>query len=94
MILEKSMIFKFKLSKNAQKSLLSLDSTVASRILDKISWLQKQEDPLKFGKQLTGSELGDIRFRIGDYRAIATIEHNILIITIIKIGHRSTVYRQ
>ena len=43
---------------------------------------------------MTGDRAGQWRYRIGDWRVIADIYDNYLIIRAVKIGHRSTIYRK
>ncbi len=35
-----------------------------------------------------------LRVRVGDYRVIYTVEHSILLVLVITIGHRRDVYRE
>ncbi|MDK7090357.1 type II toxin-antitoxin system RelE/ParE family toxin, partial [Escherichia coli] len=48
--------------------------------------------PRKRGKALTGQLSGLWRYRIGNYRAICMIENNELVILVIDVDHRSTIY--
>ncbi len=50
------------------------------------------EDPLQ-GKPLKFSLKTQWSYRVGSYRIIYTIEHNILMIRVLDIGHRREVYR-
>ena len=43
-------------------------------------------------KKLQGEE-GIWRLRVGDYRVLYTIQHQELVILVLKIGHRREVYR-
>jgi mRNA interferase RelE/StbE len=52
------------------------------------------DDPRSLGKPLSGSFSGLWRYRVGDYRVIASIEDCCLRILVVKIGHRKEVYRQ
>ena len=61
-----------------------------------IEWIEKHlvdcEDPRAHGKPLTANRVGQWRYRIGDYRVIARIEDNKLVILVIAIGHRREAY--
>ena len=61
-----------------------------------LNWIEKHlvdcEDPRAHGKPLTANRFGPWRYRIGDYRVIAKIEDNRLVILVIAIGHRREVY--
>lgn len=50
-------------------------------------------DPRSLAKRLAGGEAERWRFRVGDYRIIASIQDRVLLITVITIGHRREVYR-
>ncbi len=50
------------------------------------------ENPYLHGKALTGDKAGLWRYRVGDYRIIAEILDNELIIQVIEIGHRREIY--
>ncbi|CAB0979424.1 type II toxin-antitoxin system RelE/ParE family toxin [Corynebacterium diphtheriae] len=44
------------------------------------------------GKALTGNWAGFWRWRVGDYRLVAAIEDDRVVIVVVSIGHRSQVY--
>ncbi len=81
-------------TQTARNQLKKLDKIVARRIADFLDdRVAKQEDPRTLGKALTGS-LGTLwRYRIGDYRVICEIQHRAVTVLVIRIGHRSGVYR-
>ena len=62
-----------------------------------IEWIEKNlvgtENPRLFGKPLSANRAGQWRYRIGDYRVIAKIEDDRLIILVIAIGHRREIYK-
>lgn len=79
----------------AQKDLGRLDKPVARRIVaflrDRIAVL---EDPRSIGEALKGTRLGEFwKYRVGDYRIIATIEDSTVSILVVRIGNRREVYR-
>jgi mRNA interferase RelE/StbE len=52
------------------------------------------ENPRSIGTALHGQRLGEFwKYRVGDYRLIARIEDDRLVILVIKVGHRRDVYR-
>lgn len=69
-----------------------LDKKTLSKIIKKIKWFVKQKNPLDFTKQLKYNAIGQYRFRIGDYRVIFDCEAQRIIV--LRIGHRSTIYRR
>ncbi len=78
---------------SALRDLKKLPKNVSKRILDKLDFYLKQENPLKFAKPIKDKSLGDYRFRIGDYRAIFDYDSKQNIIIILKIGHRKNIYK-
>ena len=89
------MIFHVVFSEEAKKELKKLDKYTQKIIL---LWLNKNlegcEDPRIHGKPLTANRTGQWRYRIGDYRIIAEIKDNELIILVISLGHRREVYEK
>ena len=79
----------------ALKVLQKLDKPVAARIINFIeNKLSTADNPRSLGAALKGSELGDFwKYRVGDYRIIASIQDVQVTITIVKIGNRKEVYR-
>ena len=89
------MAWKVELDPAAERELGKLDPQVARRILmflhDRLAVL---DDPRSIGDALKGSTLGEFwKYRVGDYRIIASIEDGALRILIVKIGNRREVYR-
>ncbi len=79
----------------AKKELASLDKVVAKRIT---AFLRERvailDNPRSIGEALKGSKLGDFwKYRVGDYRVIASIEDGALRILVVRIGNRREVYR-
>ena len=79
----------------AAKELNKLGAPDAQRIVKFLSArLSKLEDPRSIGEALKG-RFGQLwKYRIGDYRIIADIRDNVLIILVVRIGHRSEVYKR
>ena len=80
----------------AKKDLAALDKSIAKRITvflrERISLL---DDPRSIGEALKGSRLGAFwKYRVGDYRIIASIEDGALCILVVRIGNRRDVYRK
>ena len=49
--------------------------------------------PRSSGKALAGPLAGLWRYRVGDTRLIARIEDDALVVLVIEVGHRSSIYR-
>lgn len=87
------MTFHVEFTELARKELKKLDKYTQKIIL---LWLNKNlegcDDPRIHGKPLTANRVGQWRYRIGDYRVIAKIEDNRLIILVVSVGHRRQIY--
>ena len=61
------------------------------------AWLDKNimncTDPRIYGKGLTSNRSGQWRYRVGDYRILAEIQDERLVLVLIDIGHRSRIYK-
>ena len=64
---------------------------VCKRIINKLVFFSSQEAPLHFAEYLINSEIGQYRFRIGDYRVICDVEGGNLLI--LRVGHRREIYK-
>ena len=51
------------------------------------------DDPRRLGHALTGDHSGLWRYRVGDYRIVATIEDDRFVVLVVTVGHRREVYR-
>ncbi len=78
----------------AVRQLKKLDGYTRKLIL---SWIEKNlincSDPRLHGKGLTSDRSGQWRYRVGDYRLIADIQEDKVVILIVEVGHRREVYR-
>ena len=78
----------------ALKELQKLDRPTRALI---IGWIEKNlvgcENPRVHGKGLTANHSGKWRYRIGDYRLIADIQDNQVLILILQVGHRKEIYK-
>lgn len=77
----------------AKKDLARLDKPTARRITaflrERVALL---DNPRGIGEALKGSKLGDFwKYRVGDYRVIASIEDGALRVLVVKIGNRREV---
>lgn len=90
------MTYRVEVEREASRELRKLDPPVRKRIL---SFLQDRianlDDPRDIGEALQGSRLGDLwKYRVGDWRITVDIHDDVLLVLVVRIGHRSTVYRE
>ena len=81
--------YRLEFKKSAIKELNSLPNKEIKKIINAINQLIEEPCSLN-SKKLTASEV--YRMRVGDYRILYEIKDNVLIIYIIKIGHRKDIY--
>jgi mRNA interferase RelE/StbE len=83
------------LSETAVRQLRRLDRGVARRITiflrDRVA---PHADPRSTGKALSGPLASLWRYRVGDYRIVASIEDDAVRILVVRVGHRREVYRR
>ena len=87
------MTYKVEYTEEAIKELRKIDKHTQFFIL---AWIEKNlvdcENPRQHGKWLTANRSGQWRYRVGDYRIIAEIEDDKVIILVLTVGHRREVY--
>ncbi|MCM1441561.1 MAG: type II toxin-antitoxin system RelE/ParE family toxin [Roseburia sp.] len=87
------MKYTVKWSDRAQKQISKLNKSISEML---VRWVYKNlndcEEPRQRGKGLTANRSGQWRYRVGDYRIIAEIKDDELIILVIEVGHRKSVY--
>ena len=82
--------YKIEIKKSAVKELNSIPKKDLKKIVQKIRSLSDNPRPNGCVK-ISGQER--YRIRQGDYRILYSIENEILVVYVIKIGHRKEVYR-
>ena len=79
-------------SKTALREIKSLPQLYARKIYEKTAMLAENPRPIGC-KKLVGSKEEIWRIRIGDYRILYTIDDQIKIVDIRRIGHRRDIYQ-
>lgn len=69
----------------------NLPKDIQSRIMKKLSFFMSSSNPLYFAEHLNNFDLGEYRFRIGEYRVSFDVEDDIA--KILKVGHRKDIYK-
>jgi mRNA interferase RelE/StbE len=83
--------YNIEIRKSAAKEIENLPKKDIKAVLKKIASLA--ENPRQNGAQkLSGQE--KYRIRCGNYRILYSIQDNMLIVYIVKVGHRKDVYRE
>jgi len=74
----------------AQKQILKLDKKTIPVIKNAISGLASNPRPQGY-KKLKGEDA--YRIRVGNYRIIYEINDNIILVTVVSVGHRKNIYK-
>ena len=87
-------LYHVEFSKGAKKDLRKLDPSIRAMI---VKWPRKsranRSSPRAHGKALSGNLSGLWRYRVGNYRLIAEIHDDRLVILMLEVGHRSEIYQ-
>ena len=81
--------YKVEIKRSAVKEIESLPRKEILIVLNRIRRLSDDPRPGE-GKKLSGQE--KYRVRCGDYRILYLIEDDVLVVYIVKVGHRKDVY--
>lgn len=88
------MNYKVEFTKNAVKQLKKMNKHTSLLIT---GWIRKNlegcTNPYQHGKGLTANLSGQWRYRVGDYRILAKIEEDKIVILVLNIGHRRDIYK-
>ena len=91
--MSQSPIWRVEFDRDAARDLRKLGAVAERAILRYLRQrIATAEDPRRFGKPLTGDLKALWRYRIGNYRIVASIEADRFVVLIVTIGHRREVY--
>jgi len=77
----------------ALRDLKKLDRPIQREILDYMDErVATANDPRDFGKPLRSSKFGLWRYRVRDYRIICELQEKRLVVLVVAVRHRSTIY--
>ena len=89
------MVWQIEFDESAKKELAKLERQVARRLIDFLkNRVLNLRDPRSVGQALRGSTLGEFwKYRVGDFRIIASIQDDRMIVLVLRVGNRSDIYR-
>jgi mRNA interferase RelE/StbE len=88
------MSFRVEYTRTAVKQLKKIDRKIAALILSFIEdKLVGCDNPRLHGKAWQGNMNDKWRYRVGDYRILAKIEDETVVIVIVEVGHRREIYK-
>lgn len=86
--------YKIEYTRKAKKKLAKMDSQVSKRIID---WINKNlegcENARLYGHPLEGDLKKYWRYRVGDYRIVADIQDDKIVIMIVNVDKRNDIYK-
>ena len=89
------MIWRLLITAGAERNLNNIPEPDRKRIKDELYALAGEPHPKSYVKKMKGHSRSPLySFRVGQYRAILTIEGNTMIITLVEVGNQSKVYRR
>ena len=88
------MVWKIEFTEQARQGIKQIGNEPARRIVKTLrDRIATRDDPRSAGQALVGEWSGYWRYRVGDYRVIARIEDQRVVIVVVRIAHRREVYR-
>lgn len=83
--------YTIRVDRAAEKDIRKRDRKTQLQIWDALQLLA--EDPYRQGvRQLAGSS-NEFRYRVGDYRILYTVDGKRLVIQVMRVRHRSSIYK-
>jgi mRNA interferase RelE/StbE len=80
------------LSNRAKRDLAALSADLQTRIVKALRKLE--ENPRPSGIEKLKGEDNAYRLRVGDYRILYEVHDKVLLVLVVKVGHRREVYRK
>lgn len=88
------MAWTIRVSNKAQKQIDSLDNTARKQVLNYLTRIEQLDNPRQLGKNLQGKYSHLWRYRTGNYRILCRIKDDEVIVDIIYVAHRRSVYKK
>lgn len=87
-------MYRVEFSEHAIKNFKKMDKQITTMIF---AWISKHlegcDNPRMHGKRLVADKKGIWRYRVGDYRLLAHIFDDRLVILVVDSGHRKDIYK-
>ena len=89
-----TLTWRIELTDEARKQLKKIGHAEAKRIRDYLRQrIETLDHPRQLGKALKGQLAELWRYRVGDYRLVCELRDEVLVVLVIRIGHRKAVYK-
>jgi len=85
--------WRIEITNTAKKQLAKLDRQVQTEIVRYLrERISTDDDPRRYGAPLRKELAGRWKYRVGAYRLICEIQDEKILVLVLMVGHRSTVY--
>ena len=88
------MAYRVEFTPEALKQFSKLDQEIKKRITKQLKKVELLQSPRDIGKALQGELSNMWAYRVGNYRILSRIEDDRLLVLIVKLSHRSVVYKK
>jgi len=82
-------------TKSAEHDLAKLSKALAKRVLQKLEYFIRSENPFSYAKKLVNFAHDTYRFRVGEYRVIFRVDpekKRFVILVVLRVLHRKGAY--
>ena len=87
------MAWRIEFAAEAMQELARLDRQIQERIRSYLRQrIASSDNPRDFGQPLRRNLAGLWKYRVGDYRIVAEIQDQTILVLVLRIGHRSKIY--
>jgi mRNA interferase RelE/StbE len=87
------MEWRVELTPEAERQVAALGAGERRQVLKFLQKLRSRADSQMLGRPLSGGLRGLWRYRVGDYRLICELRRKVLTVVVVRLGHRSDIYR-
>ena len=87
-------MYKIETTPEFEKDIKKLTTDIALRILNKLQWLSRHPETLRYPLKNLPKDLKNLqKYRVGDYRILLWVDHPKESITLYGVEHRSSIYK-
>lgn len=87
------MAYRIEFEAEAAEEFDRLDGSIKGQMKKFLKKLSERENPKTFGEPLEENLVGFWKYRVGEYRIIAEIQDDVLLVLLLVIGKRDKVYK-
>ncbi|WP_303921094.1 type II toxin-antitoxin system RelE/ParE family toxin [Treponema berlinense] len=87
------MAYKIEFEERAFEDFSKLDGSVKKQIQKYLDKLAMRENPRTLGEPLQENLSAYWKYRVGDYRLVAEIKDDVLVVLMLAVGHRRDIYK-